>query len=260
MLLKFLSSEAVTDIKANFESYKDKIISEDRTWINEYLGKENRVIETDIEVEDLHLKCEGDYSETDLTNTMEVFSKMKDIPIKVAADERLWAWFALVYCWDYTLYRRKDEWKLDVDSNAKQKDNKIFNSFLFLYNMSRSQVVNSMSRLWWASYYTFDDNRNDKFELTKFYYRKAFPSKAVLVESSKITANNDVRLGLLSAIQDWCICNKCEFKREHIVSTTSYLNFIGGVSVLDVYSRSDIYNLTYQYLDKVFLNKVRQHI
>ena len=252
MRLNFLSTEAIIDIKANFDIYKSHLISEDRTWINEYLNQDNRIFESCIEVEEFNLQCNGDFVETDIYNSIELYSKLKNIPIKVAADERLWSWLALVYCWNYTLYRRKNDWTLENNPKSKQKNNGIQNSFFFIYGASRSQVVNTMSRLWWASYYTYDESRKDKFELTKFFYKTAFASNVVLLESSKITANKEIRLGLLSALMDWCNANNKNLKREYLVNSSKYLNIIGGVSILDTYKRKDIYNLTMQYLNKAF--------
>ena len=74
----------------------------------------------------------------------------------------------------------------------------------------------------------------------------------LLLQSSKITANKDVRLGLLSGLMDWCKQSGYDFKREHYVYASRYLNIIGGVSALDVYSRQDIYDITIQYLNKSF--------
>lgn len=252
MQLKYISPEALDELKAQFEDNKQEILSPDRRWVENFLNERDGVIDINLEFDDVNLLCNGDFDTTDLQNTIEMYRKLKDLPLKVAADEKLWSWMALVKFWDYVYYRRKDDWYHEKKSTSKQKDNKAFNSFFYFYSESRSQVLNPMSRLWWAGHYTYDETRGDPFELTKFFLNNAFPSKVMLFQSSKITANKDIRLGILDGLKDWIEETKKEFKRDHFVEPIKYLNLMGGVSILDFYTREDIRNLTYEYLKENF--------
>lgn len=250
MELKFLTRESITEMKADDEKFIPMLISENRDDITSYLVNNNHIKNTGVSVDDFTLTEEEDFSVSDLSNTILLYSKMKNIPMRLAADERLWAWLTVEKFWDYIYYRRKGDWRDPKDNRA------YYQSFFYTYGPSRSQVLNTVSRLWWAGYYTYDENRADKYELTKFYLKNAFASNILLLQSSKATANKDVRLGLLDGLKEWLEVNDLKFKRKYFVEPVKYLNIIGGVALLDFYDRQDIHDITLDCLRKKFENNV----
>lgn len=76
------------------------------------------------------------------------------------------------------------------------------------------------------------------------------------MQSSKATANKDVRLGVLDGLKEWLEVNDLKFKRKYFVEPVKYLNIIGGVALLDFYNRQDIHDITLDCLRKKFENNV----
>lgn len=250
MELNFLTRKSIEEMKADKERFIPMLISENREDIKSYLINNNHIKRTGIVVDDFTLMKGEDFSVSDLDNTILLYSKMKNIPMRLAADERLWAWLSIDKFWDYIYYRRKGDWE-------KPKDERTYHqSFFYTYGPSRSQVLNTVSRLWWAGYYTYDENRTDKYELTKFYLKNAFSSNILLLQSSKVTANKDIRLGLLDGLKEWLEAKNLKLKREYFVEPVKYLNIIGGVALLDFYNRQDIRDITLDCLRKKFEDNV----
>lgn len=248
MELKFLTRESISEMKTDSKRFIPMLTSENRQDIQLYLNNNNCIKNVGISVEDFNLEKIEDVDISDLNNIMLLYSKMKDLPMRIAADERLWAWLTIEKFWDYVYYRRKNDWENSKDNRA------YYQSFFYTYGPSRSQVLNTISRLWWAGYYTYDATRKgNEYKLTKFYFKKAFSSNILLLQSSKCTANKEIRLGLLDALKDWIEKYGLSLKREYLVAATKYLNIIGGASILDFYSRTDIYNLVFKYLEEKYL-------
>ena len=91
MELKFLTRESITEMKADDEKFIPMLISENRDDITSYLVNNNHIKNTGVSVDDFTLTEEEDFSVSDLSNTILLYSKMKNIPMRLAADERLWA-------------------------------------------------------------------------------------------------------------------------------------------------------------------------
>ena len=115
MELKFLTRESITEMKADDEKFIPMLISENRDDITSYLVNNNHIKNTGVSVDDFTLTEEEDFSVSDLSNTILLYSKMKNIPMRLAADERLWAWLTVEKFWDYIYYRRKGDWRNPKD-------------------------------------------------------------------------------------------------------------------------------------------------
>lgn len=243
MILDYMTSDALNELKLNFPQNKKYYYENDKNWFLKHLEKCNGLQKSKIECEDIDLDFGEDFNESDYKNIIILFSALKNLPLTIAVDERLWAGLAHGQFWDYIQYRRR----LNIQSN---KDQDIKNSFFFTRGIKRSAHINCLSRLWWAGHLTYDSNRNNPFELTRLLCEGAFASTIMLLSSSNFTANNELCLGLLSSIKK--LENEgVEIKREHFVESTKYLNSMGAVTILDCLTREEVENL----IDKFFENK-----
>ena len=190
---------------------------------------------------DFELDMSSDYAASDTRNVKTLYSAMRDLPLSVACDERLWVGLAHGYFWDYVQYRQEEQ-------IASRDERKVATSFFFTNGQRRSLYVNCLSRLWWAGYLTYDeDNPDDPFELTDIITKTAFPSTITLFSSSNMTANPRIGLGVLDSLKKRERAGET-IKRKYFVGPLRYLNSMGGITVLDILSRSEITNIVDEYL------------
>lgn len=113
----------------------------------------------------------------------------------------------------------------------------------------RSSFINYISRLWWIAHLLYDEtNKNNPYELCEF-----FASRAMLFSSTNLVSNPEVAKGIIQ-------CHYVRSKmgkddgRYQFTEANKYLNYLGGVSIIDSYSRKEIYELTMDFLNKNFPN------
>ena len=180
-----------------------------------------------------------------------MYDHLKDkLSLKAAGNEKLWTGMAHTYFWDYIQYRHAN------DIRSGQED-KIRKSFLWNSQKSggtrRAREVNCLSRLWWAGYYTYDEENEDRYYLTDFYFGKALPSRLLLLASRHFTANKEVCIGILRSLKKrYDSGDKDCLERYHVETALTYLNGIGGMTSLDFLSQSEIGALIDKRMNQVY--------
>lgn len=243
MILDYMTNDALNELKLNFPKYKKYYHDNEKNWFLKYLEKCNGLQKSKIECEDINMDFGEDYNESDYKNIIILYSALKNLPLTIAIDERLWAGLAHGQFWDFVVHRRK----LEIQSN---NDHDIKNSFFFTRGLKRSAHINCLSRLWWAGHLTYDSTRSNPFELTRLLCEGAFASTIMLLSSSNFTANKELCLGVLSSIKK-LEEEGVKIKREHFVESTKYLNSMGAVTILDCLTREEVECL----IDKFFEDK-----
>lgn len=247
MKLEFMPRDKIIDLKSNFHNCKIHYMKNDKQWFDETILKDNGLRASKIECEAFELDMTStDYGISDLNNIKIMYNALKDVlPLDIASDERLWTGLAHGYLWDYVQYRRQKEL-------AAGDDKKIKSSYFYTNGNRRSTVVNCIARLWWAGYFTYDKtNKNNPYEITDYIFSWAFPSNIMLLESSHLTANKRLCLGVLRSLKKRH-ANGEETKRDHLVESLKYLNEMGSVTLLDTLDNRDIESIVDNFLNKRF--------
>lgn len=157
MKLEIIHEDKLMDLKSNLPSLVKNFEKADNTWLADYFG-ENPFIITKYEVNDFELDMSHEKPFlTDAENVKRVYSNLRFLSNSQASEEKLWAGLCLGMFWNYTKYR----W----NPNSVQS---IKDHFLFGQGPRRSLTRNAISRLWWIGRLTYDADRNDPYELTKF--------------------------------------------------------------------------------------------
>jgi hypothetical protein len=243
MILEYTKTEVLEDLKGNFSKHKKHYQNNNKDYFAKYLGKSQGLQSSKIECDDFELDFSDDYNISDYKNIKILYLALIDLPLSIAADERLWAGLAHGQFWDYIYYRRKVEIKSGNEQDIK-------NSFFFTRGTKRSAHINCLSRLWWAGHLTYDVSEENPFELTKLLCKGAFASTIMLLSSSNFTANKEICLGLLKGIknlEDYGVA----IKREHFVEATKYLNSMGSITILDSLTKHDVEKI----IDNFFVEK-----
>lgn len=243
MKIKYMTRNAINDLKTNFTTYKKYYQSSDIEWMKNYIEKNNALQTSKIECEDFNLNMDEDYAISDMKNIIILYSALKNLSISDAADERLWSGLAHGQLWEYVQYRRKEEIKSNDDMKIKA-------SYFYIRGTKRSSHIHCIARLWWAGHLTYDENREDPFELTRVLCEKAFASNLMLFSSSNFTANKELTIGILSSLKKWRDSGH-ELKRQHFVEATKYLNSMGSMTILDFLDRNNVEKI----IDNLLLEK-----
>ena len=134
MKIKYLKEDAVDllkkqDIERNAKYYKG-----DNSWIvTKYSNKELFGCFNKVEFNDFELVYTNG-NDDDFENMKIMYENLKDLTDSQASDERIWSGLAHHYFW----------------------------------NSTKAPFLNGLSRLWWYARYTYNENLEDPYELTKY--------------------------------------------------------------------------------------------
>lgn len=239
MKIVFLGDDNLLDLKSNLSNFTSKFILPNSGWIEEYFGR-SPFIESKYTIDDFTLDMSQEKPFlTEFENVQRVYNRLKFLSDSQASDERLWAGLCLTSFWSYTQYR----W--DIIKNCTVST--IQQHFFFGFGARRSLTRNAVSRLWWIGRLTFDENRDDHYELTRFVCEN---SDYILHILERNTSNNPLIIrpflsALLTARNDGLTVNT-----DTVGAISKYLNILGGTYILDCLPGQVIYDKT--------LNKIRE--
>lgn len=254
MDIYFMKRDMVNQIKGDLKKYIPYYQKGDKEEFKRIVLGEDGLALSKIQCEDFTLEMtrekdkitKEDYDISDLKNIKLMYNHLKDnISPHEACDERLWAGMAHTCFWDFIQYRRTKEIQ-------EGKEERVLTSYFYKDSPRRASDVNCVSRLWWAGYYTYDeDNKNNPYEMTDFYFKESFSSRLILLSSRGFMHNKKICLGMLEGLKCWEDQNHgIKHKREHSESVMTYLNAMGSMMLLDSLSREDIKKITVEVLEK----------
>lgn len=245
MKIKFLSEEALQDLRANFETYKTHYYKKDDPWFDAYFQKEGHLIESKVEFEKPIFNNDENYMVSDFENVKVIYESLKHLTVAQATQERLWAGLAHVQMRDYIYYRIAN----DIE---KKNDKRIQSAIFFTNGAKRSLFVHVLARLWWVGYMTYDEsNKENPYWLTEFFCSADFSARCVVFFSSNFTSNPAITKGILRALVE-LRDEGVDIKRAHFVEANKYLNISGGAMVLDLLEKDEVKEMIEKRVRKVF--------
>ena len=246
MKVHFLNENALVALKTNLKGNLRHYADDTNEWIYEYFDSENPFIEYKQEFPDFELTVNDNefLGNNDIQNTITLYSAMKSLTDTQATDERLWAGMCHSDFWNYM----KERWPVNNQHSIKETD--IKNRYFFSKGNRSSLIRNGLSKLWWVGRLTYDDTRNDPFELTK-YIENDYATKTMVIFSNNYVGNKNITIGLLSALKyldSIGFSIKGKQKREVYYSATKYLNVLGGTYILDYFTSEEIEEKIIKYM------------
>lgn len=203
----------------------------DESWLDQFFESEQWQFPTNINVQEFSLKLPVSSRELyDFENTKTVYSAMKTLSISEATDERLWAHLTHVVFWEYMSNR----WPVTDETS----ESVIRERYFFTSNRDRSLVRNGLARLWWYGYASYDETRDDPFELTKILLGKSDVAQQLLERS--LSRNATLTKAILSVLAKREKEGMHFISREEFRQLSKYINFLGGVTILDALSQEDL--------------------
>lgn len=167
----------------------------------------------------------------DFNTAILVYEAFKELEPIQASDERLWVYLSYVDLYPYMIKRWSGVY------NGTEKDEKGYIlSHWFVKSISQAGLIrNWLSSLWWAVYLSIDENRVDKYELTKLFFRQLdFATRTMGAE--KFGRHKEAVIGILEFMKenDELFKSKFEDKSRFIAR---YINLIGGTKPLGYFKR-----------------------
>lgn len=240
MKIKYIAEDGLLMLKSNADIIFNEVVDKKNKSILELFHDEQLVKETPHEIEKFELDMSQPYGKESLTdseNVQRVYNHMKHLSDSQASDERIWVAYTLCEQLEYMSYR----WKVN---NADG----MLNRYFFKYSAQRSLFRNGISRLWWIGRVTYDEKRQDPYELTKFLFKDQDFLESIC--GRNIFNNLTVQRAVISAIYD-AENTGVIIKRATVREISKYVNLLGGIYLLDMLSYQEIYNKVYAKINSI---------
>lgn len=167
----------------------------------------------------------------DLDNSIAFYEEAKGINPTLASDPRLWTYLTHVRFFHYM----KNRWPIDDLENPK---NRLIDRYHLKYLKLESLTRNGLSRLWWFAHLTIDNNRKDKFELTRTLLVRADLTVGILERA--LGSNRNIRIAILEFLAENEDIRDNEDKSRNLLIQ---LNLYGGVKNLPYLVTNEIKNV-----------------
>ncbi len=241
MVIHFMKEDCLAALKVNVKGNLKQYENLTNEWIYEFFEGDTPFAEYKVPVESIQLDTgqsgEKEKGRQDVGNAIRLYSAMKNLSDTQAADERLWAGLCHGDFWTY-MNKRWEGFKPSRDPVSSILWRYFFNG---KSSVRRALFRNTLSRLWWLGRLTYDSERKDPFELTR-YWEEDFATKSLILFSSNYMGNPKLTQGLISALME---LDKQGFaygsgKREVYYTASQYLNVFGGTHILDYFTADEI--------------------
>lgn len=227
--IPFMKLADVNTVKTNASAYLKHFSENDNSWLEKELGH-SPFGKTKYDLPDIQLYMPEDQKHkkyTDGRNVREVYSKLMFLSPSQASDERLWAGLCMGPYWNYVSYR----WDIKEAEDIKHH-------YFFGYGARRSLTRNALSRLWWIGRLTYDEDREDHFELSDYVCEQ---SRFIV---DVLERNVSDSLPLMREFLGACLdLEKAGYhlNTENIRDLQKYMDVLGGVYVLDYMPKGFLY-------------------
>ncbi len=231
--LYFLKQDALEILRSNMGNNLSKYRESTNEWIYDFFDGGDPFVEFKNPAPDFKLiKHRGGNSKLEVENAKILYRNLKDILTpSQASDERFWAGLAHGVFWGYM----HERWEMD---KSKASLNSIKTRYFFQGTIRHSLRAHTISRLWWVAHQTYDEKREDPFELLDAF-KHDFVTKVYTFLSSGISNSPRINRALASAIIE---LEKIEEGRDRDVfrALLRYLNILGGINIIDCYEEEEL--------------------
>ncbi len=183
----------------------------------------------------------------DLENSVRLHKAMSGLTPIQARDPRLWTRLAHVEFWSYMRKRWPIEKRL---ADKKRAEIYIKERYYIAASNGRALLRNGIARLWWYSYLTYDERRDNQYELTAILLKNLDITQTILERS--MGRSRVVLVGFLEFLmENPTLLEGGDENRGIIRSLAIALNFFGGIALLDCLSATAIKSQLANDLEKI---------
>lgn len=235
MKLHYLKANIIEQLRTNAMNNIEHY-STGESWIEDYIAKnleeENWRLESRLSFKKAKLKIVSggtrEMSRTDAENAKLIHDSLRNLTPAQAIDERIWVYLTHEVYPEYMAAR----WIGDIVEISKAKIQRYF------AGSNRELIRNGIARLWWYGYLTYDNKRDNPYELTELLLSNQNLAQSML---ERTIGNN--RIWLINML-DLILRYKEEYpsliQSKNIKKFAKYLNVTGGVTVLDCLDKENL--------------------
>ena len=244
--LSFLKQNSLDRLQANITSNHHRYLDK-APWLNTYFTGASWLQESNViqaPAFELHMPV-SKTEPRDLDNARIVYTALKHLSPLQASDARIWAYMTHATQWEYMRKRWPAEQYLGKE---KFRDN-IQERYFFMANRSRALIRNGMARLWWYGYCSYDESRQDPFELTSALLKTLDVSQSIL--EREFSLNTSVTKTVLDVMLEREKSGNPFYVREKVRDLAKYLVRIGGVTIIDALEEPDLRDLVTEKINQL---------
>lgn len=221
MKLRIINEDSLNSLKSNLPSIYKMFSHTDPSEVMLFIGDTSFRDYKEIDNFLLSMDSEKPYF-TDFENVKRFYQNLRFLSDSQASEERLWVSLGIHNFWEYIQYR----WNI----KKKPTFENINQHFFFAYRPRRSFTRNALARLWWIGRLTYDETRDNPFELTEFVCESSDFIMHILERnfSNNLDLIRPLISGLLNARNDGVNINT-----NLVGELTKYLNLLGGTYIID---------------------------
>ncbi|MGO9275000.1 MAG: DUF6339 family protein [Terriglobia bacterium] len=254
-LLTIFRESFTNSLRANVPSNLSKY-GRDDCWVTEIGTRSSREIETRVELNSsLALDGPEGGDLRDLENAMRLHRALRHLTPLQARDPRLWTRIAHVEAWSYMRKR----WPIERFAGDSDKGARfILSRYFVAQSEGRALLRNGIARLWWTAQLSYDDARDNPYELTGVLLSTLDITQQILERN--MGRARIVVAGFLEFLlrKRATLLARGEQNRARIRRLAKFLNMYGGVCLLDCLTQTDIIRLLEGELDRALAGEVER--
>ena len=242
----FLRETQLERLRENISPNSQRYLG-DQPWLGSYFGADAWHLQSSIDAADAtELQAPASKTELfDLENTRILYGALRHLTPIQAADERLWAFLSHVTHWDYMRKR----WGVEQYVDKPRFSEIVQERYFFMPDRPRALIRNGIARLWWYGFTTYDEKREDPFELTSVLLKNLDVTQSILERA--FSRNPTVTRALLSVLLQREKGGSPFYDREGVRDLAKYLVQVGGVTIIDALSFAEIHDLVNRKVDEL---------
>ena len=230
MTYKLLKETVYDKLQANLKETHEELVKSQSPMLTLVgIGDDEEPFKDSI-IEYKQLKFDMSFEkpiESDFENAKMIYESLRITPNQ-AADNLFWSGIAFTEGHNYLKYR----WGLENEKT-------IWYRWLMFSSQRRGLFYNGLSRLWWYTHLTIDENLDDKYMYTKMVFKNI----EIMANMSyrNLSSSNNVVKGYLK----YCykrIENGIPLSKSNIQKILKSLSLLGGYTVIDLYNSEEIYD------------------
>lgn len=240
MLIKYFSNNFVHQLERSI-AQNLPLYQGDSEWVTGVSTRASDIKDASLDISQIRslLPPEGKSELHDSENAKIVYSDFRSINATQAMELRLWAYLCHLTYWDYMKLR----WPPENESVIKRR-------YFFEGNNKDALVRNGISRLWWFGYLTYDEARDDHFELTDILLKNQD------IQTGLLERGYGRNRQLLHATLDYIKAHYSDLEggdgmSKNIQRLAKSINLKGAVTLLDVIDRKTLYRLFDESLSEI---------
>jgi hypothetical protein len=230
-MITYMLSGVLDELHEQLSYFIDRY-EESEPWLGAFLGHATWNATADfggITLPELEASPEPS---SDVRNVIALHTALKQLPHRVAADERFWAYQTHVEYWQYM--RRR--WPIEEAREESREQRARWRYFFSSGSRERALVRNGLARLWWYGETAYAPDLDDPYELVP-HLLSSQSVASDLVERS-VSRCAGVASAVLRSLKAEADEGAPFTNRDQFRDLMRWLNLKGAVSVVDAVSPS----------------------